>query len=156
MTQEYVTNNVTITSMLSGIQRKSLDDNDLTCKDTDRNVSFKVVNENDQVLMLIEALKGYIDRSDLNNEKHGCFIKRFIVEKEFVETDKFLQCLKGFVSSVQYAMVESTTGTYLARYKYIWARKMKGQACLVAKYLNLKLISEYNDILIYKSDEINN
>ena len=119
MTQEYVTNKVTNTSKSSGVQRKSLDDNDITCKDTDRNVSFKVVNENNQVLMLIEALRGYIDESDMNSEKHGCFIKRFIVEKEFVETDEFLKCLKNFISSVQYAMIESTNGTFISRYKYI-------------------------------------
>ena len=106
--------------------------------------------------MLIEALKGYIDEADMNSERHGCFIKRFIVEKVFVETDMFLKYLKDFISSVQYAMIESTTGTFLARYKYIWARKMKGQACLVAKCLNLKPIYDYNDILIYKSDEIDN
>ncbi|MCR4613450.1 MAG: hypothetical protein K5778_05560 [Bacteroidaceae bacterium] len=155
MTNEHITHKVH-TTHFPELYRKSIEEGELLCADSDRERSFKVVDKDGLVYLLIEARKDYICEEDIVEERHGCFIKKFVVEKDFIGSEQFQQYMEDFQNSITYAMILSSNKTHFARYKYIWARKEKGQDCLIAEYLNLKLVDEYCDIQIYKSGELNN
>ena len=155
MTNEHITHKVH-TTHFPELYRKSIEESELLCADSDRERSFKVIDKDGLVYLLIEVRKDYVCAEDIIEERHGCFIKNFVVEEVFIGTEQFQQYMKVFQNSITYALISSSNDTHLARYKYIWARKEKGQDCLIAKYLNLKLVDEYRDIQIYKSGELNN
>lgn len=137
------------------LRKEHLDTKKVICKNFDRTISFKVVDDDGNIYMLVEAVHSVINEQNLVNEHHGCFISRFIADEYFMKTTKFRQCISEFVESVKYAMTDAETKTetgkkYKMRYQYIWARKLKGDYCHIAGQLDMPLFDEDSSFQTYK------
>lgn len=155
MTQEFISHRIH-TTRFPELQKVPIEQGEYICLDADKQRSFKIVDNDGLVYLLIEVKKDYIYDTDRIEELHGCFIKRFVVEQVFLDTALFNEYINDFKQSVEFAMIQSANRTFYARYKYLWARRETGQNCLIANYLDLHLVDTTCDIQIFRSHDFNN
>ena len=109
------------------LRKVMFDATDATDEATDRTVSMKLLDDESNVLMLIEALSLDFSESDAKKYEKGCLIKRF----EFVER------LINSSAWADFIMIPCGDCDYQCRYTYIWVQKHKDEPCVIAKVLGL-------------------
>ena len=119
------------------LRKVMFDATDVTDEATDRTVSMKLIDDDGNVLMLIEALSLDFYESDAKKFEKGCLIKRFEFVERLINSSAWADFIMSFVTSVKYAMIPFGDCDYLCRYTYIWAQKHKDEPCVIAKVLGL-------------------
>ena len=132
----------------SSLEKRILDDTDITDENTDKYVSIKLVDEKCVTQMLIEAVA--VDFYDEGGKscKRGCMIKRFEFCKELIDNYIWADFFRSFVTSVRYAMIQCDNG-FLSRYSYIWAEKTKNEQCVIAEILGLDKVYDMGEFISY-------
>lgn len=133
------------------LQKRMLEDSDVTDKRTNKAVSIKVVDEKNNIHMLIEALSLDISSEDSIRFEKGCFIKRFEFDKHLIGTYIWFETLAAFLRGVMYSMIPSGEKDFKCRYRYIWAQKKEDEQCVIAEIFGLKPI-QIGDIITYKKN----
>lgn len=110
---------------------------DATDETTDITVSMKLLDDEGNVLMLIEALSLDFFENDAKKYEKGCLIKRFEFVERLINSSAWADFIMSFVTSVRYAMIPCGDCDYQCRYTYIWAQKHKDEPCVIAKVLGL-------------------
>lgn len=131
------------------LQKRMLDTKDVTDKSTDITTSIKLVDENNSVFMLIEAIPiDFFDDKGIRCKK-GCFVKRFEFAETIIKNNHlWSDMIKSFVTAVRYAMIPYNN-EYLCRYSYIWAQMPKDKPCIIAVALGLDEIYNVGDCITY-------
>ena len=122
---------------LCGLHKVIFDADDATNGATDRTVSMKLINNDGNVLMLIEALAVDFSENDTKKYEKGCQIKRFEFVERLINSSVWADFIMSFVTSVQYAMIPRGDCDYQCRYTYIWVQIHKNEPCIIAKVLGL-------------------
>lgn len=136
----------------TSLQKRMFEDADATDEHTDKSASIKLVDNNNNVLMLIEALT--VDFSEKDGEKYekGCLIKRFEVEERLINTFVWTDVLKSFVDSIKYAMIKCGGCGFDCRYTYVWAQNYIDKPCYIAQILGLDTIIDIGEFRTYKKE----
>jgi hypothetical protein len=119
------------------LRKVMFDATDATDEATDRTVSMKLLDDESNVLMLIEALSLDFSESDAKKYEKGCLIKRFEFVERLINSSAWADFIMSFVTSVRYAMIPCGDCDYQCRYTYIWVQKHKDEPCVIAKVLGL-------------------
>jgi len=122
---------------LYSLRKVMFDADDATDGTTDLSVSMKLIDDDGNVLMLIEALTVDFSEKDAKKYEKGCLIKRFEFVKRLINSSVWADFIMSFVTSVRYAMIPCGDCDYQCRYTYIWAQKHKNESCVIAKVLGL-------------------
>ena len=131
------------------LQQIQFAETDCTSETTDMDVSKKLVDNEGNIVMLIEALTmDYYSNDDLYATK-GCFIKRFEFTKDIINSRPWFDFIVSFITSVRYRMVLSNNQKFLAYYNYIWSQKIDGEQCVIAELLDMKIVHKKNGIVTY-------
>lgn len=115
---------------------------------SDTEVSFKLVNEEGDVLMLIEAKPLNRFKDDDKKAHIGCFIHRFEYWEEILNTEQFHDFLRDFLTAVRYKMVRCNGNSFLSYYKYLWTIIPKISFSIIDD------IFEFEDIIEEEGDKI--
>lgn len=113
---------------------------------SDVDTSFKLVNKDGDILLLIECmpLDIWID-GDSKGDK-GCFIRRF----EYYVDAPCQVFFKQFITAVKFKMTNCNEG-FLSYYKYVWTKISKNRYSLINECLNFdKQIDDCNQVIHYE------
>ena len=133
----------------SGLQNRMFDVSDATDEATDSATSQKLIDDEGNVLMLIEALA--VDFSEKDDKKYekGCFIKRFEVVEKLINSQVWTDFLKSFVTSARYAMIPCGDCDFESKYTYIWAQKEINDPCIIATVFGLDDVIDIEGVRTY-------
>lgn len=127
-----------------------LDDKGEEKQDNDKLKYFKVFDDNN-VYLFIEICKGYRDDNDYNCGRLGCFIKQFIIEKAFLNSEDCKTALIYFEEGIESMQIRLPNG-YKTRYNYIFSVKDAKEECISAKFIGLDLVHQNEEFSIYSKD----
>lgn len=110
-------------------------------KDTNRDISLKLVDNDGRTILLIEVMSLNIEKKDLEKGINGCFIRRFEYVPQLLSDEIFSDVLYKFISTfvnnVKYYLLETKDKQYLSYYQYIWVLKGKTGESLIVNILDL-------------------
>lgn len=115
---------------------------------SDTDVSFKLVNEEGDVLMLIEAKLLNRFKDDDQKAHMGCFIHRFEYWDEILRTEPFWDFLRDFLTAVRFKMVYNDN-RFLSYYKYLWTIISKKSFSIIGDILYFEEKVDDSDNIIY-------
>lgn len=121
---------------------------------SDTDISFKLVNEEGDILMLIEG-KPFNRFKDDDKKVHiGCFIHRFEYWDEILNTEPFYDFLQKFLTAVRYKMVRCNGNRFLSYYKYLWTIIPKISFSIIDDIIEFEdKIEEGDKIILYQEIE---
>lgn len=134
-----------------------LNQNELIDANSDINVSMKMVDEDGDIVLLIEAGPRCIYKNEPDRCMIGCFIYRFEYVKDFLQhpcsivLDDFLHKFECSVNLNQ----TPTAQDKLVHFQFLWAEQLANNKCLIADLLHLPLFLKDGDHIIYKK-KLNN
>ena len=130
-----------------------LDKTEATDEQTDLFVSLKMVDKDDNNLLLLEALPCTLE-DEFDKCIVGCFIKRFEFVEQFLKLpynsilEKFLN---SFIIRVKYNTHVLLPNGYTTEYQYLLAKTEVGKECLIAKRLGMNKFKN-DGYVFYKKD----
>ena len=132
-----------------------LNEQEIIDENTDLAISKKLVDEDGDTILLIEAGRDWIDRAELNRYVFGCFIRRFEYIKEFLDCPFFgllNEFIQKFENRVEVMPIPDEQSGLSARYHYLWAKRPENRHCLIASLLKLPPLPKNGDYIIYKKN----
>ena len=120
---------------------------------SDLHISIKMVDEDGETLLLIEAGPCCMREDEPNKNIQGCYIRRFEFVKQFFTNPYYTllqKFLTAFVTRVRFNMTPTNNGRYLTNYQYVWDEKADGVECIIATKLGLPPILTIQGIVVYK------
>ena len=130
------------------IYKRMLDCEDILSPYTDNKVSMKLIDENNYILMLIEASTQNYSHNAEHIYERGCFINRFEYVQSLIDTFIAEDFISSFITAVRYAMYPQEDG-FLSRYNYIWAQTNTNEIPIIFNQLNPFEIIELGDTKTY-------
>ena len=127
--------------------KKMLDCEDISCLDIDTNVSMKLIDANNNILMLIEVSEQDCQTNLEDAYGKGCFINRFEYVRSLIGTPIWENFISSFITAVKYAMCSREDG-FLSRYTYIWAQTTSNEYTILNSLNSFQAI-ELGDIKTY-------
>lgn len=103
-----------------GLKEENLDISECMDINSDTDISFKLVNEDGDILTLIEVKPLNRFKDDDKKAHIGCFIHRFEYWEEILNTEPFYDFLRKFLTAVRFKMVRCNNNRFLSYYKYLW------------------------------------
>lgn len=129
-----------------------LDISDVIDNNSDIDVSAKLVDEDGNIVMIIEAMPMNISHNEDSNNERGCFIRRFEFTECLVNTQPWTDCFISFGTGVRYKMELGENDMFVSYYKYVWAKMPRNEQCVVADVLGMEEFADEDEAIIYKLD----
>ena len=121
---------------------------------SDTDISFKLVNEEGDILTLIEVKPLNRFKDDDKKAHIGCFIHRFEYWEEILNTERFHYFLRDFLTAVRYKMVRCNGNRFLSYYKYLWTIIPKISFSIIDDIIEFEdKIEEGDKIVLYQEIE---
>ena len=132
-----------------------LDKSEATDESTDLSVSVKLVDNEGDVLLFLEAMPKCIDENESIKNIQGCYIRRFEYVYELLTPQYqsvLFRFIQAFVTHVKFNLVPLNSGEFLTNYQYVWADKDAKESCIIAHVLELSAFQKIANIVIYKGE----
>lgn len=148
ITKEIINNRVTVIKS-SELHKEELDNEEYLNTDFDRKHSFKIIDNDGIIYLLIEVCRCDIQVSGIPCHNYGCYIQKIVVEDKFIDTDEFVHFINDFLESL-YA--EDCNGfSNEPCYKYLWAYCLTGDELYLVRHIGLQKVEENSCMAIYHS-----
>ena len=130
------------------LEVKNLDISECMDINSDTDISFKLVNEVGDILMLIEVKPLNRFKEDDKKAHIGCFIHRFEYWGEIQNTTQSYDFVQKFLTAVRYKMI-SNGNRFLSYYKYLWTIIPKNSFSIIDDIIYFEKKIEEGDNIIY-------
>ena len=113
-----------------------------------RSFVMKLCDNNDNILMLIEASERDFEGYEPRHEK-GCLINRFEYDVRLRDTELWVGFFYSFYSVVKSAFIPCDDNYHICKYNYIWTQSEENNQSLVVEALGLELMDVFDGIRTY-------
>ena len=127
------------------VEIKHLKVNECIDSDSDIYTSFKLINQDGDVLLLLESMPLDLFKDDDIKGHKGCFIRRF----EFYKKAPYEEFTKAFLTAVRYKMISCDNNHLIAYYSYLWLKLHKTDKYLINLLFNLKNKMDMGEYVLY-------